>query len=68
MNDGYFEKSIEIFRVILKKEPRNNTVRQKLHQAYIMLAQQEKEIGNKAMVDVPKKDGPKEKKSKISYL
>jgi len=68
MNDGYFEKSIEIFRVILKKEPRNNTVRQKLHQAYIMLAQQEEEIGNKAMVDVPKKDGPKEKKSKISYL
>lgn len=68
MKDGYFEKAIEIYRVILKKEPRNNTVRQKLHQAYLMLAQQEEEIGNKNMVSSPKKDAPKEKKSKISYL
>src|SRR3989339_13601 len=66
MKDGFFEKAIEIYRVILKKEPRNNTVRQKLHQAYLLLAQQEEEIGNKTAA--PKKDAPKEKKSKISYL
>ena len=68
MKDGYFEKAIEIYRVILKKEPRNNTVRQKLHQAYLQLAQQEEEIGSKNAAPAPKKDAPKEKKSKISYL
>ena len=68
MKDGFFEKAIEIYRVILKKEPRNNTVRQKLHQSYLLLAQQEEEIGNKNAASAPKKDAPKEKKSKISYL
>jgi len=66
MKDGFFEKAIEIYRVILKKEPRNNTVRQKLHQAYILLAQQEEEIAGKTASK--KSDAPKEKKSKISYL
>ena len=68
MKDGFFEKAIEIYRVILKKEPRNNTVRQKLHQAYLLLAQQEEDIGNRAAAAAPRKDAPKEKKSKISYL
>ncbi|MFH1825446.1 MAG: tetratricopeptide repeat protein [Candidatus Firestonebacteria bacterium] len=65
MEDSFFEKALEIYRVILKKEPHNMVVRQRLHQAYLLLAQQEEEITK----GVQKQEkGPKEKKSKISYL
>jgi len=65
MKDSFFEKALEIYRVILKKEPHNMLVRQRLHQAYLLLAQQEEEIAK----NVEKQDkGPKDKKSKISYL
>jgi tetratricopeptide (TPR) repeat protein len=66
MKDGFYEKAIELYRVILKKESRNSIVRQKLHQAYLLLAQQEEEIVV-ANEDV-KKISSKEKKNKISYL
>ena len=68
MKDHYYEKAIEIYRLILKKESRNITVRQKLHQAYLLLAQQEEEKGHEPVSVVPGKVAPKEKKNKISYL
>ena len=72
MKDSFYEKAIEIYRVILKKEPRNTLVRQKLHQAYLLLAQQEEEIvksSEEKRRPAPQAGEPKrEKKSKISYL
>ncbi|MEI7904207.1 MAG: tetratricopeptide repeat protein [Candidatus Firestonebacteria bacterium] len=74
MKDAFFEKAIEIYRLILRKEPRNTTVRTKLHQAYLLLAQQEDDISKvqeKTLPVKPNSAGPvqkKEKKSKISYL
>ena len=77
MKDAFFEKAIEIYRMILKKEPRNTAVRTKLHQAYLLLAQQEEDINKvqaKTNQDASRPGGPsvavpkKEKRSKISYL
>lgn len=71
LKDGSSEKAIEIYRYILRHEPNNITVRQKLHQAYILAAQQEEEITEVRKMKVSKENDTgikKEKKSKISYL
>lgn len=77
LKDGFFEKAIEIYRYILRREPNNITVRQKLHQAYILAAQQEEEITETTMQTeriltsqgaIEDEGIKKEKKSKISYL
>lgn len=71
LKDGSSEKAIEIYRYILRHEPNNITVRQKLHQAYILAAQQEEEITEVRKMKVSRENDTgikKEKKSKISYL
>lgn len=68
LKDGFFQKAIDIYRHLLKQNPADMTVRQKLHQAYILAAQQEQEITDKAKDSAPKIDGKKPKKNKISYL
>ena len=72
IKDGYFEKAIEMYRIILKKSPRNTDVRAKLHQAYLLLAQQEEDISavqeGKQEEKKPDGDVPEKKKSKIAYL
>ena len=71
LKNGFFEKAIEIYRYILRREPNNIVVRQKLHQAYILAAQQEEEITDSGKATAEKDNGErikKEKKSKISYL
>ena len=72
IKDGYFEKAIELYRLVLRKSPRNIDVRAKLHQAYLLLAQQEEDISDiqdgKADGSKPDGDGPEKKRSKIAYL
>jgi len=72
IKDGFFEKAIEVYRSVLKKSPRNTDVRAKLHQAYLLLAQQEDDISvaQENLSDRRKPDGggSGKKKSKIAYL
>ncbi len=70
IKDHFYEKAIEICRIVLKKEPRNIDVRAKLHQAYLLLAQQEEDISNvqDTKDESPDGDGPDKKRSKIAYL
>ncbi|GEM_PF-1442815 len=75
IKDHFYEKAIEICRIVLKKEPRNTEVRVKLHHAYLLLAQQEEDISNVqegkdggSNGNKPDGDGPDKKRSKIAYL
>ena len=75
IKDHFYEKAIEICRIVLKKEPRNTEVRVKLHHAYLLLAQQEDDISNVqegkdggSNGNKPDGDGPDKKRSKIAYL
>ncbi|MEK6645544.1 MAG: tetratricopeptide repeat protein [Candidatus Firestonebacteria bacterium] len=75
IKNGFIEKAIELYRTILKKDPKNTDIRQKLHNAYILLAQKEEEIvekdKGKDTEEVEESNEPTDKKKKrvkISYL
>ena len=75
IKNGFIEKAIELYRTILKKDPKNTDILQKLHNAYILLAQKEEEIvekdKGKDTEEVEESNEPTDKKKKrvkISYL
>lgn len=62
---GNMEKAIEVYRVALKMEPRNQYLRNRLYAAYLVLAQAEKDILN---VTLDKTDIPNFNELKLALM
>ncbi len=72
INNGQYQEAINIYRMLVKKHPDNTVIRQKLHQAYLLAAQEETPGGAPAAkaTPAPTKIEPVTKKKglKVSYL
>jgi len=74
MKQGFFEKALEIFRILKKREPRNPVINKKMHEIYRLIDLQVEEVSDRTAPRVGAAAGEevaadkKAGRSRISYL